>query len=62
MHVCLFSLLLKTAAAFKDKEHCALNLQGKPAVWTCNLGIVHKLRLQEEGVGSPKMLSFCQLS
>ena len=49
MHVCLFSLLLKTAAAFKDKEHCALNLQGKPAVWTCNLGTVHKLRLQEEG-------------
>ena len=24
------------------------------------LGVVHKLRLQEEGVGSPKMATFCQ--
>ena len=26
------------------------------------LVVVHKLRLQEEGVGSPKMLTFCKLS
>ena len=25
-----------------------------------NTRVVHKLRLQEEGVGSPKMLTFCQ--